>query len=196
MPPRRSSSATATVVLPALKVPGARLATAAGALNLPAHEIPEKRIEADAAELAALVQAARDAAKTAYAPFSGFHVGAALVMTDDPAATVFTGANVENSSYGGTICAERTAITQAAAHGFRRLRYLAVSCVAALDAPLADRSPCGLCRQVIKEFTDPDTSADRALILIDNGAADTLADVLDIERLLAYGFHFGPRTPT
>ncbi len=184
----------ATLVLPALTVPGHRLATPAGALNLPAHEIQEKRIDADPDTLAELVQAAREAAGTAYAPFSNFHVGAALIMADDPAATVFTGANIENSSYGGTICAERTAITQAAAQGFRRIRYLAVSCVAALDAPLADRSPCGMCRQVIKEFTDPDTGADTALILIDTAAPDTLADVLDIERLLAYGFHFGPPT--
>lgn len=184
----------ATLVLPALTVPGHRLATPAGALNLPAHEIQEKRIDADPAALARLVRSARKAAETAYAPFSKFHVGAALVMADDPAATVFTGANIENSSYGGTICAERTAITQAAARGFRRIRYLAVSCVAALDAPLADRSPCGMCRQVIKEFTDPDAGADTALILIDTAAPDTLADVLDIERLLAYGFHFGPPT--
>lgn len=180
-----------TLILPALRVPATRLDTTSGALNLPAHEIPEKRVEADPAQLAALVAAAREAAKTAYAAFSDFHVGAALIMADDPEARVFTGANVENSSFGATICAERTAITQAAAQGFRRLRYLAVSCSDALDAPLHERSPCGICRQVIREFTDPDSGADRALILIDTGAADTLADILDIERLLSYGFHFG-----
>ncbi|MEQ9641585.1 MAG: cytidine deaminase [Alphaproteobacteria bacterium] len=189
MPDRKTDT---TLVLPALTVPGHRLATPAGALNLPAHDIAEKRIDADPEVLAKLVQAAREAAQRAYAPFSKFHVGAALVMADDPAGTVFTGANVENSSYGGTICAERTAITQAAAQGFRRIGVLAVSCADARDAPLPDRSPCGLCRQVIKEFTDPDVGADTALILVDTAAPDTLADVLDIERLLAYGFHFGP----
>ena len=188
-----STSSETVLVLPALAVPGHRLDTAVGALNLPAHAIPEKRVAADPALLAGLMLAARDAAKNAYAPFSGFHVGAALVMADDAAATVFTGANIENSSYGGTICAERTAITQAAAHGFRRLRYLAVSCVDARDAPLRDRSPCGICRQVIREFTDPDPAADTALILVDTAAPGVLADIMDIERLLAYGFHFGNR---
>jgi cytidine deaminase len=184
---------TTELVLPALAVPGHRIDTVAGALSLPGHQIPEKRIHADPAVLANLLQAARDVAQSAYAAFSEFHVGAALVMADDPAATVFTGANIENSSFGGTICAERTAITQAAAHGFRRIRYLAVSCVDARDAPLRDRSPCGICRQVIREFTDPDPAADTALILIDTAEAGVLADVMDIERLLAYGFHFGNR---
>lgn len=190
---RRPKTAEQLLTLPALAVPGHRIDTAAGALRLPAHTIPEKQVAADPALLAGLLLKARDAAKTAYAPFSGFRVGAALVMADDPAGAVFTGANVENSSYGGTICAERTAITQAAARGFRRLRYLAVSCIDARDAALRDRSPCGLCRQVIREFTDPDPAKDTALILIDTAAPGVLADMLDIERLLAHGFHFGPR---
>jgi cytidine deaminase len=181
------------LVLPAVRLAAQTVPTPAGTLRLPGHEIPEKRLEIEPARLAALLAAARAAADKAYAPFSRFRVGAALVMADDPAGTVFTGANVENSSYGGTICAERTAITQAAAHGFRRIRWLAVSCADALAAPLADRSPCGLCRQVIKEFTDPDPARDAALVLIDSAAAGILADVLDIERLLAHGFHFGPR---
>jgi len=77
------------------------------------------------------------------------------------------------------------------AKGYRRIRFLAVSCVDARDGPLRDRSPCGLCRQVIREFTDPDPNRDSALILVDTAAAGMLADMLDIERLLAYGFHFG-----
>ncbi len=87
--------------------------------------------------------AARDARERAYAPYSGFQVGAALLVDG----RTFTGANVENASYGLSMCAERTAMFHAAAEGARRLETVAV--VASNDDPTW---PCGACRQVLYEF--------------------------------------------
>jgi cytidine deaminase len=92
----------------------------------------------------ALVAAADEARDRAYAPYSGFQVGAAL-LTDD--GSRFTGANVENASYGLSMCAERTAVFHAVAQGVRRLQAVAV--VASNDEPTW---PCGACRQVLYEF--------------------------------------------
>lgn len=147
--------------------------------------LPERTVMADPEKLRELIRRARHAAARAYAPFSRFQVGAALEMADDPAASLFTGANVENSSYGLTMCAERTALHHAVSQGFRRLKHLAVSCASVSNTPLHDRSPCGACRQVIREFADAHT-----LILLDRGGDDFSADVLDIDRLLPFGFRF------
>jgi cytidine deaminase len=80
----------------------------------------------------------------AYAPYSTFHVGAAV---QDAHGNIFTGCNVENLSYGLTICAERVAIASAIAAGSRDLKRIVV--VADTDTPV---SPCGACRQVMAEF--------------------------------------------
>jgi cytidine deaminase len=98
------------------------------------------------AEREQLIEAAKQALQRAYAPYSNFHVGAA-VLTDQ--GQVFTGCNVENASYGLTICAERSAIFTAAhkTHGKLVLRAVAVANRAQLPC-----SPCGACRQVIAEF--------------------------------------------
>jgi cytidine deaminase len=107
----------------------------------------------DPAVVTALVQAARDAARHAHAPYSRFAVGAALLMTDG---SVVTGANVENASYGLSLCAETVAIATASAAG--RLREVAAVAVigGAMDAAgrptgTAPVSPCGRCRQVLNE---------------------------------------------
>lgn len=99
--------------------------------------------------MASLVAAARDAAKNAHCPYSGYHVGAALLAADG---RVFRGCNVENASYGLTLCAERNAITTAVAEGCRDFRALAIAGGTA-EAPAF---PCGACRQVMVEFCGPD----------------------------------------
>ena len=110
-------------------------------------------MEADAARTRALIAEARAATRAAYAPYSGFHVGAAILLTDG---TVVTGSNVENASYGLTLCAETVAVAKIANAG--RLRDVeAVAIVGgrpgadgalAGDAPV---NPCGRCRQVLNE---------------------------------------------
>ena len=92
-----------------------------------------------------LIAAARRAAEQAYAPFSRFRVGAAVV---DDAGRLYTGANVENSAYPSTICAEGSAISHAVSQGARKLEVVAVSCLDS-DEP---GYPCGNCRQLMVEF--------------------------------------------
>jgi cytidine deaminase len=92
-----------------------------------------------------LLHRARAARSRAYAPYSGFHVGCA-VLTED--GRVFEGANVENASYGLTGCAEQTALRSMAATGYRG-EVVAVAVVGDGDDPV---TPCGACRQVIFEF--------------------------------------------
>lgn len=94
----------------------------------------------DYRELYRLADAVKE---NAYAPFSDFRVGAALLAGSD---RVYTGVNVENSSYGGTICAERTAFVKAISEGEREFRALAVA------ASGGEALPCGICRQFMYEF--------------------------------------------
>ena len=101
-----------------------------------------------------LVQAAIDAAKTAYAPYSNFHVGAALLLDT---AEIVTGSNFENASYGMTLCAETVAIAKANSDGkLRNIREIAVAGgLAGMVGKAADPiTPCGRCRQIIKEVAD------------------------------------------
>lgn len=91
-----------------------------------------------------LIKLAVEARKLAYAPYSKFAVGAALLAEDG---RIFTGCNVENASFGLTVCAERVAVLKAVSEGARKFVALAVACG---DEPCA---PCGACRQVLHEFT-------------------------------------------
>lgn len=97
-----------------------------------------------------LLNAAKLAAGKAYAPYSDFPVGAALLTE---AGEIVTGCNVENASYGLTICAERTAVAKAVSEGKQRFQAVAVY---ASRRPQGSVTPCGACRQVLAEFLPPD----------------------------------------
>ena len=97
-----------------------------------------------------LMEAARDAAAHAYAPYSNFHVGAALLFDDG---AIVTGCNVENVSYGLTSCAERNALFRAISEGGANRRIVAIAVTNLSEKP---SPPCGACRQVLGEFIAPD----------------------------------------
>ena len=93
-----------------------------------------------------LLEIARNSAKNSYAPYSNIHVGAALLTEDGK---IFTGTNVENSSYGLSICAERVAVFNAVSNGYRRFKKIAIITLEGKGI-----MPCGACRQVLAEFSD------------------------------------------
>ena len=103
----------------------------------------------NAAQQSELLAAAQQAAERAYAPYSGFRVGAALLLEDG---SIVAAANVENASYGLSLCAERSAVARAVAQHGPQLRIVAVAVSNLNGAP---SSPCGACRQVLAEFMPP-----------------------------------------
>lgn len=123
-------------------------------------------------DAAALLAAARAVADHAHAPHSGWHVGAAAVFAEAPA-DVHRGANVENGSFGLTLCAERAAIVAGVCAGHRRLARIALTCRDARGELVAKVAPCGACLQVISEFGTADTE-----IIIDGAGTFRLADFL------------------
>ena len=121
-----------------------------------------------------LIPQAWEAAKNAYVPYSSFQVGAALLTKSG---VVYPGCNIENSAYGPSNCAERTAVFKAVSEGYRSFRRIAIA---------ADTeqfcAPCGVCRQVMSEFCHPD----HFLVLLESGSGER--KVLTLGELLPYGF--------
>jgi len=117
---------------------------------------------------------AKKAAEHAYAPYSKFRVGAALQLTNGE---VVTGANVENASYGLTICAERSAVVRAVAQFGPAMR---IAAVAVTNLNGAASAPCGACRQVLGEFMAPDAPV--------TFATDDGTKTMRIDELLPVGF--------
>lgn len=124
-------------------------------------------------DLSELIQKAQEAKEKAYVPYSGFHVGAALLCKDG---TIFTGCNIENSAYGPTNCAERTAIFKAVSEGYREFQVIAI-----ISDSKELTSPCGVCRQVMAEFCEPDFK----VIML---SCDGKYKVVTLEELLPYAF--------
>ena len=122
----------------------------------------------------ALVQEAMQAMQNAYAPYSGFKVGAALLCADG---TVYTGCNIENAAYGPSNCAERTAIFKAVSEGHRT--FAAIAVVGGKNGAVTDIfPPCGVCRQVMQEFCVP----------VYMGRGDGSYVAVRLDALLPYGF--------
>ncbi|MBP2033044.1 cytidine deaminase [Clostridium algifaecis] len=113
-----------------------------------------------------LIYKAIKAREEAYAPYSNFKVGAS-VMTED--GSIYSGCNIENASYGATNCAERTAIFKAVSEGHRKLKAIAI-----VGSPEEYTYPCGICRQVIVEF-----SQDNMDIIIAKNKDDYIVKKLD-----------------
>ena len=111
-----------------------------------------------------LVERAMEMAQKAYAPYSHFQVGAAVLAESGK---IYGGANVENASYGATICAERSAIAAAVNAGERKLKAIAVTA-----------APCGMCRQVMREFCDPKAFKVIVVKMADDYRAFTLEELL------------------
>ncbi len=122
----------------------------------------------------ALVQAALDAQRNAYAPYSKFHVGAAILTNDGE---TFVGCNVENSSFGLTICAERVAATAAVANGSNKFEIIAI--VSPGGVP-----PCGACRQFLAEF-----NPDIPILIVDSNHPKEIKEV-SLTDLFPQGFRF------
>ncbi|MCB2359130.1 cytidine deaminase [Clostridium estertheticum] len=113
-----------------------------------------------------LVSQALQARKNAYAPYSNFKVGAAVLTNDGK---IFTGCNIENASYGATNCAERTAIFKAVSEGYKTIKAIAI-----VGVQNDYTYPCGICRQVIAEFATDDTK-----IILGKNDTEYLVKTLD-----------------
>ncbi|NJM50417.1 MAG: cytidine deaminase [Sphingomonadales bacterium] len=122
------------------------------------------------AQIDRLIAAARAAAQNAYAPYSGYHVGAALLLSDG---TIISAANFENASYGMTLCAETVAIAKASSEG-KLDQICALAVIGGPNGQIGIHSvtPCGRCRQIIKEVADI-TASDIPVHCAHDGGCDT-----------------------
>lgn len=128
-----------------------------------------------------LIQAALEARNMAYAPYSHYCVGAALLTKSGE---LYQGGNIENASYGATNCAERTAIFKAVSEGHRHFMAIAIAGGLAGQEPADYAYPCGICRQVLEEFADGDL-----VVLVAKDKEDYREYTLD--ELLPCGFGGG-----
>ncbi len=131
--------------------------------------------------------AAKTALSNAYAPYSKFHVGAAVLLTDG---TLTTGCNVENASFGATNCAERTAIFTAVAQGkiggqsTGKIKTIKIKAIAVITNSPTIATPCGICRQVIWEF-----GQDIPVLCISNAGENAEKEqIFTISQLLPFAF--------
>ncbi len=121
-----------------------------------------------------LINAAKDAMERSYSPYSKFKVGAALLADDGK---IYKGCNIENSSYGATICAERTAIFKAVSEGARGIIKIAI-----VSSSGEHTFPCGICRQVLVEFAREDT------VVLLEGSGGTTVEEYALSELMPYAF--------
>lgn len=119
-----------------------------------------------------LIQKAREAAKSTYSPYSKFPVGAAVIGEDGK---LYLGCNVENASYGLTVCAERIAIFNAVTAGNKKIKVLATTCVKGDKSLPNSLMSCGACRQVMSEFMD-----ESGKILVDGAGSFTMEEYLPL----------------
>lgn len=125
-----------------------------------------------------MIELAIEQMKYSYAPYSNFKVGAALLAENG---RLYTGCNIENASYTPTNCAERTAFFKAVSEGERK--FSAICIVGGMDGiPTEYAAPCGVCRQVMQEFCNPDT------FLIILAVSREKYDVFTLKELLPLGF--------
>lgn len=129
-------------------------------------------------EIQELISRALEARKNAYAPYSDFRVGAALLSDSG---RIYTGCNIENSAYTPTNCAERTAFFKAVSEGVRSFRAICIAGGPGEREPEKPCPPCGVCRQVMLEFCGPDFE----VILAVNGQQ---YEVYTLDRLVPMGF--------
>ena len=128
--------------------------------------------------VAELIRSAMEARKKAYAPYSGYMVGAAVLTNE---LRICTGCNIENAAYTPTVCAERTAVFKAVSEGWRRFKAIAV--VGSPKGGITQYAfPCGVCRQVMREFAD----ADNFVVIVAKSEQDYQA--LTLRELLPEGF--------
>jgi cytidine deaminase len=124
-----------------------------------------------------LIKAAMDARKNSYTPYSHYNVGAALLCEDGE---IICGSNIENASYPATVCAERCAIFTAVASGHRDFTAIVVCGGADTESGVLSgyAYPCGICRQVMREFTDPDKFTIIVARSVDDYKEFTLSELL------------------
>ena len=125
-----------------------------------------------------LIREALKARLNAYAPYSNYMVGAALITAGGK---LFTGCNIENASYGACNCAERTAVFKAVSEGEREIKAICIVGGRRGEEPSSYAYPCGICRQVIEEFSDSDTK-----IIVANNEDDY--KVYSMGEILPYAF--------